>query len=61
MFGVGTLFHRLSWTPGAALRMGRVDHVMIYALIAGTYAPIGLLVVHRAGGCRFSRRRGAGR
>lgn len=46
MFGVGTLFHRLSWTPGAALRMGRLDHAMIYALIAGTYAPIGLLVVH---------------
>ncbi len=46
MFGVGSLFHRLSWTPGAALRMGRLDHAMIYALIAGTYAPIGLLVVH---------------
>ena len=46
MFGVGSLFHRLSWTPGAALRMGRLDHAMIYGLIAGTYAPIGLLVVH---------------
>ena len=28
-------------------RLGRLDHAMIYALIAGTYAPIGLLVVHR--------------
>ena len=46
MFGVGSLFHRLSWSPAAALRMGRLDHAMIYALIAGTYAPIGLLVVH---------------
>ena len=46
MFGVGSLFHRLSWTPAAAVRMGRLDHAMIYALIAGTYAPIGLLVVH---------------
>jgi hemolysin III len=46
MFGVGSLFHRVTWTPGAALRMGRLDHTMIYALIAGTYAPIGLLVVH---------------
>jgi hemolysin III len=46
MFGVGSLFHRLSWTPRAARRMGRLDHAMIYALIAGTYAPIGLLVVH---------------
>ena len=46
MFGVSSLFHRLSWTPAAALRMGRLDHAMIYGLIAGTYAPIGLLVVH---------------
>ena len=46
MFGVGSLFHRVSWTPRAARRMGRLDHAMIYALIAGTYAPIGLLVVH---------------
>ena len=45
MFGVGSLFHRLSWTPRAALRMGRLDHATIYALIAGTYAPVGLLVV----------------
>jgi hemolysin III len=46
MFGVGTLFHRLSWTPRAARRIGQLDHAMIYALIAGTYAPIGLLVIH---------------
>jgi hemolysin III len=42
MFGVGTLFHRRSWTPRAARRIGQLDH----ALIAGTYAPIGLLVIH---------------
>jgi hemolysin III len=48
MFGVGTLFHRLSWTPVAARRIGHLDHAMIYALIAGTYAPIGLLVIHPA-------------
>ena len=46
MFGVGTLFHRLTWTPRAARRIGHLDHAMIYALIAGTYAPIGLLVIH---------------
>lgn len=28
--------------------MGRLDHATIYAVIAGTYAPIGLLVVHTA-------------
>jgi hemolysin III len=45
MFGVGALFHRLSWTPRAARRIGHLDHATIYALIAGTYTPIGLLVV----------------
>jgi len=47
MFGVSAVFHRGSWSPRAALRLGRLDHAMIYALIAATYAPIGLLVVHR--------------
>ena len=44
MFGVSALFHRRSWTPRAARRIGQLDHAMIYALIAGTYAPVGLLV-----------------
>jgi hemolysin III len=46
MFGVSSVFHRGSWTPRAAKRLGRLDHAMIYGLIAATYAPIGLLVVH---------------
>lgn len=45
MFGVSTLFHRRTWTPRAARRIGQLDHAMIYALIAGTYAPVGLLVI----------------
>ena len=47
MFGVSSIFHRGSWTPAVSRRLGRLDHAMIYALIAGTYAPIGLLVLHR--------------
>jgi hemolysin III len=47
MFGVSSIFHRGSWTPAAARLLGRLDHAMIYGLIAGTYAPIGLLVLHR--------------
>src|SRR5437868_10861422 len=47
MFGVSSVFHRGSWTPDVSRRLGHLDHAMIYALIAGTYAPIGLLVVHR--------------
>jgi hemolysin III len=46
MFGVSSVFHRGTWTPAVAHRLGRLDHAMIYALIAGTYAPIGL-VLHR--------------
>lgn len=45
MFGVSSMFHRLSWTPAAARWIGRLDHTMIYALIAGTYTPVGLLVI----------------
>jgi hemolysin III len=48
MFGVSSLFHRVAWTPRAKRWLGRVDHTMIYALIAGTYAPIALLVIHPA-------------
>ena len=48
LFGVSALFHRLSWTPRGARRVGQLDHAMIYALIAGTYAPVGLLVIHPA-------------
>lgn len=46
MFWVSSMFHRLSWTPAAARWVGRLDHAMIYALIAGTYTPVGLLVIH---------------
>ena len=47
MFGVSTLFHRIDWQPQAKLWVGRIDHTMIYGLIAGTYTPIALLVLHR--------------
>jgi hemolysin III len=47
MFGVSSMFHGGSWSPQVARRLGRLDHAMIYGLIAATYAPIGLLVVHR--------------
>jgi len=48
MFCVSSMFHRLSWTSAAARWVGRLDHAMIYALIAGTYTPVGLLVIHPA-------------
>jgi hemolysin III len=46
LFGVSALYHRITWTTGARRRMRRLDHAMIFLLIAGTYTPIGLLVLH---------------
>ena len=45
LFGVSALYHRVSWTIPARRRMRRLDHSMIFLLIAGTYTPVGLLVL----------------
>jgi hemolysin III len=45
LFGVSALYHRVTWTTPARRRMRRLDHSMIFLLIAGTYAPVGLLVL----------------
>jgi hemolysin III len=43
MFGVSALYHRVSWSPAARARMGRIDHSTIFAAIAGTYTPVAAL------------------
>lgn len=48
MFGVSALYHRLTWRPGPRRLMRRLDHAMIYLLIAGTYTPFCLLVLSGA-------------
>jgi hemolysin III len=45
LFGVSALYHRVTWTAPARRRMRRLDHAMIFLLIAGTYTPVGLLVL----------------
>jgi hemolysin III len=45
LFGVSALYHRITWTAPARRRMRRLDHSMIFLLIAGTYTPVGLLVL----------------
>jgi hemolysin III len=45
LFGVSALYHRVTWTPPARRRMRRLDHAMIFLLIAGTYTPVSLLVL----------------
>ena len=46
MFGASALYHRVDWSPARRLWMRRLDHATIYGLIAGTYTPFGLLVLH---------------
>ena len=46
LFGVSALYHRITWESVTARRwMRRLDHTMIFFLIAGTYTPFGLLVL----------------
>jgi len=45
LFGVSALYHRGTWTGPARRRLRRLDHAMIFLLIAGTYTPVGLLVL----------------
>jgi hemolysin III len=47
LFGVSALYHRIDWrSVGARTWMRRLDHSMIFVLIAGTYTPFALLVLH---------------
>jgi hemolysin III len=50
LFGASASYHRLSRTPGRAKWLRRLDHSMIFVLIAGTYTPICLLVLPRVWG-----------
>ncbi|MDT5083247.1 MAG: hemolysin [Mycobacterium sp.] len=51
MFTVSAVYHRVTWkTPRARIWMKRLDHSMIFVLIAGTYTPFALLAMpHHAG------------
>jgi hemolysin III len=46
LFGASALYHRVDWTPARRRWMRRLDHSMIFVLIAGTYTPFALLVLH---------------
>ncbi len=50
MFGTSAAYHRLTstWTSRAIMR--RLDHSMIYVLVAGTYAPFCLVVLPSSSG-----------
>jgi hemolysin III len=49
LLGTSALYHRVDWKrPNARRWMRRLDHSMIFFLIAGTYTPFALLVLHGA-------------
>jgi hemolysin III len=45
LFGTSALYHRVTWRPNARRWMRRLDHSMIFVLIAGTYTPVALLAL----------------
>jgi hemolysin III len=47
LFGASALYHRINWRSVTARDwMRRLDHSMIFVLIAGSYTPVAMLVLH---------------
>lgn len=45
LLGTSALYHRVTWRPKARRWMRRLDHSMIFVLIAGTYTPVALIAL----------------
>jgi hemolysin III len=45
LLGTSALYHRVTWAPAARRWMRRLDHSMIFVLIAATYTPVALLAL----------------
>jgi hemolysin III len=45
LLGTSALYHRITWRPGVRAWLRRLDHSMIFVLIAGTYTPFAVLVL----------------
>jgi hemolysin III len=50
LFGVSALYHRGTWGPAWSERLQRMDHMMIFFLIAGTATPAFVLATRGAYG-----------
>jgi hemolysin III len=49
LFASSALYHRVQWrSPTARVWMRRLDHSMIFVLIAGTYTPFAMLALRGA-------------
>lgn len=45
LLGTSALYHRITWRPSVRRWMRRLDHSMIFIMIAGTYTPVALLAL----------------
>jgi hemolysin III len=45
LFGTSAAYHRIAWSGRRQALMARLDHSMIFVLIAGTYTPFCLLLL----------------
>ena len=50
LLGTSALYHRINWSPARRALMRRLDHSMIYVLIAGTFTPVALLALSQQQG-----------
>lgn len=48
LLGTSALYHRVTWQPAARRWMRRLDHSMIFVLIAGTYTPVAVIALSGA-------------
>lgn len=51
MFSVSALYHSIPWSQPWKRRMQRIDHSLIFAVVAGTFTPLGLVTLD--GGTRI--------
>ena len=50
LYGIGSMYHLLRWTPPARARLRRLDHAVIYLFIAASYTPVAVVGLHDAVG-----------
>jgi len=53
LFGASGTYHMAHWPPVIKARLQRLDHAMIFVLIAGSYTPVALLALEPAWGITF--------
>jgi hemolysin III len=50
LFGISALYHRRQWSGRAYGALKRLDHATIFLIIAGTYTPFSVVLLHNHGG-----------